>query len=66
MAYCTETALDQEQEGLHADSRIEKLDHLFETEPSLLTCESPDFKHSLLSRVAACLTPEMGKELWHI
>ena len=37
MAYCTETALDQEQEGLHADSRIEKLDHLFETESGLLT-----------------------------
>jgi len=33
----TETALDQVQEGLHADSCIEKLDHLFETKSGLLT-----------------------------
>jgi hypothetical protein len=31
----TQTALDQ-QEGLHADSCIEKLDHLFETKSGLL------------------------------
>ena len=38
--YSSKSPLDQVEEGLHSDPGIQHLDHLFETEPSLLTFDT--------------------------
>jgi hypothetical protein len=61
VAYCTEAALDQVEESLHADSCIEKLDHLFEAKSGLLTRDGKFVDGLRYRRFLHCRSLDRGK-----